>query len=547
MVVWKTIGVLLLLLFSFTSFLTNPSPWLTTILPPHLLLPLLVSLLGLITLYWLNTVWIQPQRVRWVLKRQGIYGPTPSSLLYGNLAEMQRIQAAAAAAAATSMEASSRGGFLAHDYTSTLFPYFEKWRKEYGCIYTYSTGNKQHLYVNNPEMVKQMNQSMSLVLGKPTYVTKRLSPMLGNGLLRSNGQLWSLQRKIIAPQFFMDKVKHMLNLMLGSAERLVRKWEESIDAQGGETAEIAVDEDLRNLSADVISRACFGSSYNKGRQIFSKLRTLQNVISSQSYLFGFPTFGKNNGIASLEVEIETLIWKAVKERDSSSSSEERDLLQCILEAAINDENMSEDSSKKFIVDNCKNIYFAGHEATAVAAAWCVMLLALHPEWQSRVREEIGDDPPDAEGISKMKTLTMVIHEVLRLYPPGAFVSREALEETKIGHITVPKGVCLWTLIPTLHRDPEVWGPDANEFKPERFANGVSGACKTPQVFVPFGVGPRLCVGRNFAMFEIKVVLCAIISKFSLSLSPKYKHSPAFRMIVEPGEGVHILLERLKKK
>lgn len=76
-----------------------------------------------------------------------------------------------------------------------------------GCIYTYSTGNKQHLYVNHAELVKEMNQNNSLELGKPSYVTKRLSPMLGNGLLRSNGHLWAHQRKIIAPEFFMDKVK----------------------------------------------------------------------------------------------------------------------------------------------------------------------------------------------------------------------------------------------------------------------------------------------------------------------------------------------------
>ncbi|CAH9139670.1 unnamed protein product [Cuscuta epithymum] len=528
-------AIVLLLLLSVATFLTNSS-WLA--LPPLLLF------MGL-AFYWFNTIWIQPQRLRWKIQRQGIKGPKPS-LLYGNIPEMQRIQAAAAA---TSMKASSYGEFVEHDYTAKLFPYFEQWRKEYGCIYTYSTGSKQHLYVNNADMVKEMNQINSSALGKPSYVTKRLSPLLGNGLLRSNGHLWLLQRKIIAPEFFMDKVKHRVYLMLESAEEMVRKWDNIVDAQGGVIAEIVVDEDMRNLSGDVISKACFGRSYHQGKQIFSKLRTLKNIISSHSYLFGFPTLlGKNKGIASLELEIDSLIWKAVKERDSSSS--EKDLLQCLLEAAINDESMDEDSSRKFIVDNCKNIYFAGHEATAVAASWCLMLLALHPDWQSLIRQEIDQlcqsNPLDGDSISKMKVVTMVILEVLRLYPPGAFVSREALHETKIGHIVVPKGVCLWSLIPTLHRDPKIWGPDANKFKPDRFANGVSSACKMPQMYLPFGLGPRLCVGRNFAMFQLKVVICVIISKFSFSLSPKYKHSPAFRMIVEPGEGVHILIERLKE-
>ncbi|GAA0180663.1 oxygenase [Lithospermum erythrorhizon] len=140
---------------------------------------------------------------------------------------------------------------------------------------------------------------------------------------------------------------------------------------------------------------------------------------------------------------------------------------------------------------------------------------------------------------------MAIQEVLRLYPPAAFVSREALQEnTQIGNINVPKGVCIWTLIPTLHRDADIWGSDVNEFKPERFANGVANACKIPQLYIPFGLGPRLCLGRHFAMVQLKVVLSLIISNFSFSLSPKYRHCPTYKMIVEPGQDVQILIKRL---
>jgi cytochrome P450 len=511
--------------------------------------------LACLFLHLLNNTWLKPQRVRWKLQKQGIKGPQPS-LLYGNAPEIQRIQAAAKKKAANHV-----AEFIAHDYTSTLFPYLEQWRKEYGPVFTYSTGNKQHLYVNHPELVKDMTQSMSLELGKPTYVTKRLEPMLGNGILRSNGQFWARQRKIVAPEFFMDKVKGMVGLMLESAEPLLSKWEGCIDAQGGMVAEISVDEDLRCVSADVISRACFGSSYSKGKLIFSKIRLLQKSISIQSVLFGVSTFGflpsrNQKEMINLEREIESLIWETIKEREQEclgAPSTEKDLMQMILEGAISNSHSAgvgrDYSSKQFIVDNCKNIYFAGHEATAVAAAWCLMLLALHPEWQARVREETAQVCPggliDYESLSKMKMVTMVIQEALRLYPPAAFVSREALDETRIGHISVPKGVCTWTLIPTLHRDPDIWGSDANEFKPERFANGVSSACNIPQTYIPFGLGPRLCLGRNFAMVQLKLVLALVVSKFTFTLSPKYRHSPDFRMIVEPGHGVHILIQRSK--
>ncbi|KAL3521344.1 hypothetical protein ACH5RR_019493 [Cinchona calisaya] len=527
----------LLLLFVVLVSLKNFSYWV-----------LVVALLSSLASYFINVLWLKPQRVLWKLQRQGIKGPRPS-FLYGNIKEMQEIQAKA-------MKAANFSEYVAHDYTSTVFPYFEQWRKKYGPIYAYSTGNKQHLYVNQPELVKEMNLSVNLDIGKPSYVTKRLAPLLGNGILRSNGHLWALQRKIVAPEFFIDKVKGMVGLMLQSTEPLIAKWDASIEAQGGKIAEIAVQEDLRGVSGDVIARACFGSSYFKGKNIFSKLRTLQKVISNQSALFGIPTLRffaskQQKEIQNLEKEIESLIWETVVQRGQECSQEcssERDLLQLLLEGAIND--MDKNSSKKFIVDNCKNIYFAGNESTAVAISWCLMLLALHPEWQDRIRDEIAQVCPDglidADSIHKMKMMTMVIHEVMRLYPPGAFVSREALEDIKIGHIVVPKGVCIWSLIATLHRDPEIWGSDANEFKPERFANGISGACKISQVYVPFGLGPRLCLGKNFALVLMKVVISLIISKFSFSLSPKYRHSPAYHAIVEPGQDVQILIQRYKR-
>ncbi|KDP33461.1 hypothetical protein JCGZ_07032 [Jatropha curcas] len=494
-----------------------------------------------------KTTLLRSQKVKRKLRVQGIKGPTPS-FLCGNLSEMQQIQ---------SMAISSRNhaNIVAHDYASSIFPYFEHWRKQYGLIYTYSTGLKQHLYINDPEMVKEMNQSISLDLGKPTYMTKRLQPMLGNGVIRSNGHLWAQQRKIIAPEFFKDKVNGMVGLMVESAQPMLRKWEEFVEAEDGSPVDIRVDEDLRELSANVIARACFGSSYSQGKQIFSKLRTLQQLLSNESSPFSVTDFGffaskKRKRLSSLEKEIDSLIWDTVKEREKQCSEKsyiEKDLMHRLLEESVNDSNSSKFSAKSFIVDNCKNMYFAGHESTATAASWCLMLLALYPEWQSRIRQEVNQfcsDGLDKNSISNLKTLTMLIQETLRLYPPAAFVSREALEQVQIGKISIPKGVCIWTLIPTLHRDPILWGPDVNEFRPERFADGISKACKFGHAYIPFGVGTRLCLGRNFAMIQLKIVLSLIVSKFTFSLSPNYQHSPAFRMLVEPQHGIQIVIQKV---
>ena len=139
---------------------------------------------------------------------------------------------------------------------------------------------------------------------------------------------------------------------------------------------------------------------------------------------------------------------------------------------------------------------------------------------------------------------MIIHESLRLYPPSLIVTREALEDLKFGDIQVPKGVHVWVMIASLHQDPEIWGPDAHMFNPQRFANGVSGSCKQPHVYMPFGVGPRVCLGQNFAMAELKILLALLLANFSFSLSPNYRHSPVHKLVVKPEYGMKLLARKL---
>lgn len=141
-------------------------------------------------------------------------------------------------------------------------------------------------------------------------------------------------------------------------------------------------------------------------------------------------------------------------------------------------------------------------------------------------------------------LTMVIHESLRLYTPVFGLLREALKDVTLGDVNIPKGVNVFIMAATLHTDPAIWGPDSFKFNPERFANGISGACKLPYFYMPFGVGPRVCLGQNLAMAELKMLLALVLSNFSFSLSPKYKHAPTLRLVVEPKHGVDLLVRKL---
>ncbi|KAL0330893.1 UNVERIFIED_CONTAM: cytochrome [Sesamum angustifolium] len=425
--------------------------------------------------------------------------------------------------------------------SSTMLPLFYPLQRNGGSntvcpLYVFSFGKMQVLYVNNPDLVKEITTCTSLDLGRPSYQSKVLGPLLGKGILPSNGSIWARQRKIIAPELFMDKVK-----IRGSIKLRVKKV----------VVEIGVDHCMKRFSGDIISRACFGSSYSKGQEIFLKFDDLQEIMSKRTFsALGIPGLRllptkRNRQIWALEKEISALILKIVKER--RQAGREKDLLQTLLEGAESSYSTLA-AIDQFIIDNCRNIYLAGFETSAVSASWCLMLLASNPEWQTRVRAEVEEvcqgRIPDTDMLRKMKQLHMVIQETMRLYPPAPTLAREAFKDVKIGNIQVPKGVNVWTMVTALHTDTALWGADALEFKPQRFENGISGACKSPNAYMPFGFGQRVCVGQHLAMVELKLLMALILTNFSFTLSPNYVHSPVMKMIIEPKHGVQIIVKKL---
>ncbi|XP_047154769.1 cytochrome P450 714C2-like isoform X2 [Vigna umbellata] len=503
---------------------------------------LFLSFVGL--LCYLYTSFVdKPNRLRSKLMKQGISGPPPTILL-GNILELQKARSATSKSSSSSSKVPS-----SHNCAALLLPLFDKWRNEYGQVFVFSLGTIQIVCVNQPDIVREVTVCTSLDMGKPAYQLKHIGPLVGQGILTSNGTKWVHQRKIIAPELYMEKVKGMMNIISESAVSVVNSWSNRIEAEGG-VADIKIDECMRNFSGNVISRACFGSNYTKSEEIFLKLTALQELLSWKNLFRRIPGMcylptKTNREIWTLEKEVNEMILQVVKERKETSF--EKDLLQMVLEN-VKDSKPSKEAIDDFIVDNCKNIYLAGYETTAVSATWCLMLLAANPDWQDRVRAEVTEicrgRIPDFSMLGKMKQLAMVIHEVLRLYPPVTVVSREALKDMKFGNLDVPKGFNLWIMVVSLHTNPDIWGDDAYKFKPERFANGTIGSCKLPHVYMPFGVGPRVCLGQNLAIVELKMIIALILSKFTFSLSPRYVHSPTLRLLIEPEHGVNILVKKI---
>jgi len=144
----------------------------------------------------------------------------------------------------------------------------------------------------------------------------------------------------------------------------------------------------------------------------------------------------------------------------------------------------------------------------------------------------------------MVQVTMVLYEVLRLYPPAISFVRKTYKEMEIGGITYPAGVILELPVLFIHHDPDVRGSEVHEFRPDRFAEGISKASKDPGAFLPFGWGPRICIGQNFALLEAKMALCMILQRFEFELAPSYTHAPHTVITMHPMHGAQLKLRAI---
>lgn len=508
-----------------------------------------VVLLATILLKALFVLLWKPLRIQKALAAQGIRGP-PYRPFVGNLQEFSKLTKAARA---------SPMPCISHDITPRIIPHYTAWSAQYGKLLVYWLGTKARIFVPDPELCKELLTKKFGQFRKP-QLRVELADLLANGLVALEGEKWAQHRRIVSPAFFLDKLKAMVPTIVDLSNGMMDKWQSQL--QGGNCNEIEAFEEFKTLTADIIAHTAFGSSYAEGKQVF-KLQYEQEALfaklGASIYIPGsrFIPTPTNRYRWRLNSEIKTILEEIIQKRLVASSSECRkdmygnDLLGLML-SAYRDELQGNQTNKKMslqeIIDECKTFFFAGHETTSSLLTWTVMLLAINSEWQEQAREEVlrllGTRHADADSLGHFKIIGMILHEALRLYPPATAVLREARKDTMLGNISIPGGVAFFVPILPLHVDPRFWGPDALEFKPQRFVDGVLSACKNPLAYLPFGNGPRICVGQNFAIMEAKIVLCTILQRFRFCLSPGYTHAPTTVLTLRPEHGMQILLELL---
>ncbi|XP_028959663.2 cytochrome P450 CYP749A22-like isoform X1 [Malus domestica] len=485
-----------------------------------------------------HKLWWTPTRIQKMMKAQGIKGP-PYRLIHGNTKEISDMK----------KEVMRRPKNLSHDIFSVVVPHIHSWSQIYGKNYLQWHGSLAQLVITEPELCKEImsNKDKAYPKRDPTTFVKKL---LGDGLVTTTeSEKWGKLRKLATHAFHGECLKIMFPDMVASAETMLERW------RNNEEKEIEMFEEFRLFTSEVISRTAFGSSYLEGQNIFEMLMKLAFLVSKNALTVGIPGISKFFKTSD-EIEADKLVKGvyasimdiANKRQKTVISGEEAsfgsDFFGLLLKAhhdASDDQRISVDD----LVDECKTFYFAGQETTNTSLGWTVFLLALHTNWQDEARKEVielfGKQAPNLDGIAKMKTMSMILNESLRLYPPVASFGRKVEREVRLGNVTVPANVELIVSNLSFHHDPRIWGEDTQLFKPERFAEGIAKATNNNiGVFVPFGIGPRSCVGLNFAINEAKIVLSMILQRYSFTLSPGYVHLPTQYVTVRPQHGVQVM-------
>ncbi|CAN6174274.1 unnamed protein product [Urochloa humidicola] len=505
---------------------------------------------------------LTPMRIRRAMARQGIHGPPPRPLI-GNLRD---VSALVARSTADDMPA------LTHDIVARLMPHYVRWSKAYGKLFVYWYGSEPRLCLTDAGMIREFLSSKYAAgaTGKSWLQRQGTRHFIGRGLLMANGAHWSHQRHVVAPAFMADKLKGRVGHMVECTKQTIRALREASTASpgGARRREVDVAAYMTRLTGDIISRTEFDTSYETGKRIFHLLEDLQRLTARSSrhlWIPGsqyFPSKYRRE-IGRLNAELEAVLTESIgrsreiADEGRTTSAYGRGLLAMLLAemerkkdtggGAARDKQQQQFSyDLQLVIDECKTFFFAGHDTSALLLTWALMLLSTHTEWQDRARDEVarvcGDAPPSYDDLSKLTVLQMIIHETLRLYPPATLLPRMVFEDIHLGGeggLHLPAGLSVWIPVLAIHHDEAIWGPDAHEFRPERFAAGRRPA------FLPFAAGPRNCVGQAYALVEAKLVLAMLLQSFRFAISDDYRHAPVNVLTLRPKHGVPVHLRPLR--
>ncbi|KIV95943.1 hypothetical protein PV10_03534 [Exophiala mesophila] len=391
--------------------------------------------------------------------------------------------------------------------------------------------------VTRPDTAMEVLNAHSYDWHKPSVLREVLLRILGEGLVNVEGAKHKAMRRVVAPSFTGRQVRDQAPLFyakgLALADVVARRLGQNRD---GELDMMAL---ASSVSLDIIGAAAVGMEFNTLNDEQSHLAKLYQSVAEPppfSLLVQvlFPKWMiqrvKGSGFAAtlnaqsqLRDKIHALLTeKKIHMYEDESASQSKDIIASIMKAG--------DFSEDYLMGQMLTFLTAGHDTGASALTWAMWLLSLHPQVADRLRLEcntqIGDKSPSEISASifdndKMPFLTAVCNEVLRLYPPAPNSPRDAAVPTTIGHVCIPKGTRLTVSSWAINRSRAIWGPDAAEFKPERWLHGpnaANGGAESPHAFLTFLHGPRACIGQSFARLEMKCLVAVLMMRFHFEVA-----------------------------
>lgn len=376
-----------------------------------------------------------------------------------------------------------------------------------GDIAQFNVGPQELVLVNHPDLIRDLLVTRHRSFNK-SRVLQRTRVILGNGLLTSEGEEHRRQRRLAQPAFHRERIATYADAMVAITSHTCEEW------RAGDTVD--AHREMMRLTLAIVAKTLFDATLEDEQDEIGRSLTelidlfplLMNPLSPMLMRLPIPaTLRFRRAVRRLD---ET-IYRIIDER-RGADGDRGDLLSMLL--AAQDEEEGGGMTDLQLRDEVMTIFLAGHETTANALSWSLRLVAEHPEWTQRIRDECavaGQRALTASDYPSLRVTQAVVTESMRLYPPAWAVSRLALEDVQIGEWTIPRDAVVVASQALMHRDPRYWA-DADQFLPGRFL-GPPGD-RPRLAYFPFGAGPRICIGENFAWMEAVLLLATMLRRWS---------------------------------
>ena len=401
----------------------------------------------------------------------------------------------------------------------------------------YFGGAKEAIVTIDPVVIQHVLKTNSDNYHKSHIQKKRMGHFLGKGLLTTEGEAWKTQRRLIQTGFERKQLEVLSSIMQDSLTDSLRDFDRK-----ARLGPVDIYPLMMKITFAMVGKSLFGARLKEEdidliSRAISTVQEFMVLQTIQPYLN--PWFAVSGELRKHE-ELRNRAFDVLRDYLRRRRGEEpgHDLLQILMDARYSDGSSMDD---ELIVSESMQLLVAGHETSSNALSWLVYLLSTRPDYIERVRQEfdsvLGDRPMSYLDVPKFEFTTQVIMEALRLYPPFWMVDRMALADDHAGDLDIPAGSTVVVFIYGAHHSPQYW-PNPETFDHTRFSK-TKEKQNTPFAHLPFGVGPRGCIGGNYAMLQMLMILGALLRKYDFSLVPGQTIEARPMVILRPEHGIQM--------